>query len=343
MIKYILTIIAIIGIFSCQNTSHPVSDEDNGVVLPLGFPPLPINLDNPLTKVSIELGRKLFYDTILSNGGISCASCHKQRFAFSDGGNHVSFGFQGRSTTRNALSIVNVAYYENYNWDGKFHGSNAIEEIVKTVVHLPFEFNCDSNTVNERLRKHPEYPKLIKNAYGESAEPNLKYAAKAIANFVRSIISGNSRYDKFVKGDTAALNESEKRGLRLFFSDRTKCSECHSGHLFTDNKFHSTGITTHYFDRGRFLVTDENEDRGKFRTPTLRNIALTAPYMHNGEILTLEEIMQHYNNGGKIFINKDKRMKPLGLSQEEIKDLINFLHALTDEDLIKNPKYSKPL
>lgn len=340
--KNIFYFLILILLISCQNTNQPAIDVDEGIVIPVGFPPLPSNPDNPLTKASIELGRKLFYDTILSNGGISCASCHKQRFAFSDGGNHVSFGFKGRSTTRNALSIVNVAYYENYNWDGKFHGRNAIEEIVKTVVHLPFEFNCDSNTVNERLRNHPEYPKLIKNAYGESSEPNLNYAAKAIANFVRSIVSGNSKYDKYIGGDTNALNESEKRGMRLFFSERTKCSECHSGHLFTDNKFHSTGITTHYFDRGRFLVTDENSDRGRFRTPTLRNIALTAPYMHNGEILTLEEIVQHYNNGGKIFINKDTRMKPLGLTKSEINDLINFLYTLTDEDLIKNKKFSKP-
>ncbi len=338
---YFIYFVFILIIFSCQNTSIP--EESNEVIqLPYGFPPIPENPNNPLTKHSIELGRKLFYDTILSNGGISCASCHKQRFAFSDGGNHVSFGFKGRATTRNALPLVNVAYYDNYTWDGKFSGPDAIEEIAKGVVSLPFEFNCDPNTVNKRLRNHPEYQKLFKQAYGELAESNLDYAAKAIANFIRSIISGNSRYDKYIRGDINALSESEKSGMELFFSQRTKCSECHSGHLFTDNKFNSTGITTHYFDRGRFLVTDENSDRGKFRTPTLRNIALTAPYMHNGEILTLEEILVHYNNGGKIFINKDERMSPLNLTKDEISDIINFLHSLTDEELIKNPRYKRP-
>jgi len=309
--------------------------------VPPHFSALPESSDIPMNEASIELGRRLFYDTILSAGNVSCATCHRQEYAFSDGGKQSSQGLKGLLTTRNAPPIMNMAYSDVYLWDGGISGNNSLPKVAYRVFQLPNEFGSDTNIINQRLNSHSLYQGLFRKAFGDGATASSWNAARAIAAFIRTIMSGNSRYDKYLQGDKSALNDDEKRGMDLFFSERTKCASCHSGIFFTDNDFHSTGIVTHYFDRGRNMITGENEDRGKFKTPTLRNIELTGPYMHNGEFNSLMEVLEHYNNGGKIFINKDSRIFKMGLSKSELLDLEAFLFALTDQSFIDNQHYGK--
>jgi cytochrome c peroxidase len=324
---------------ACSESGSP---EDKALFeVPSHFPTLPESYDIPLNAASVELGRRLFYDTMISAGNVSCASCHRQEYAFSDGGKQSSQGLNGLLSTRNAPPIMNAAYSDVYLWDGGISGDNSLSKVAYRVFLLPNEFGADTNIINQRLNADPLYEKLFKIAFGDSSEIGSWNAARAIAAFMRTIISGNSRYDKYVLGDKTALNENEKRGMDLFFSERTKCASCHSGVFFTDNDFHSTGIVTHYFDRGRNMITGDNEDRGKFKTPTLRNIELTSPYMHNGEFNSLMEVLEHYNAGGKMFINKDSRIFKMGLSKKELSDLQAFLFALTDKSFVENRAYSE--
>ena len=237
------------------------------------------------------------------------------------------------------MSLANAAYRNTLFWDGR---GTAIEQPAYRSIFLFAIFGSDTNVVNQKLQASPMYQSMFKKAFGENAVPSSFLASQAIATFVRTFVSANSRYDQYLLGKKDALNESEKRGMELFFSERTRCSVCHSGFLFTDLSFHNTGVNTHYFDRGRFLITGIQSDRGKFLTPTLRNIELTAPYMHDGQLLTLEAIIEHYNSGGKPFINKDTLMRPLFLTDTEKQDLINFLKSLTDWELINNPKFKNP-
>jgi len=200
---------------------------------------------------------------------------------------------------------------------------------------------ADVAVIDERLKNDSNYVAQFTRAFGAGTVPSSKMAMKAIATFIRTVLSGNSRYDQYIHGNTSALNAPELRGMKLFFDTRTQCAACHSGYNFTDNEFHSTGLFTHYYDKGRHDFTRNPRDVGKFKTPSLRNIALTDPYMHDGHLTTLEETLDHYNEGGKQFINKDERIVPLNLTQEEKNDLIAFLKALTDEELIRNPKFGK--
>ncbi len=337
----LVLILLMIFIISCSETNSPHKTEEPFLVIPEHFPELPIPADNPITREKVELGRMLFYEKLLSNDKTipSCSHCMKQEHAFSDN-TPVSLGNKNLPESRNTMSLANVAYREKLFWDGR---GKAIEAPAYRSMFLPRILGADTNEIVKRLESHPTYPLLFKKAFGTNAKPSAYLISKAIACFVRTLISGNSRYDKYLRGDSNALNISEKRGMQLFFSERTNCSKCHSGLFFTDLDFHNTGITTHYFDRGRYLITGENKDRGKFITPTLRNIEVTAPYMHDGSFPTLEKVIEHYNQGGKPFINKDTLIKPLGLTSEEIKDLIAFLKSLTDWEFIHNKKFSNPL
>lgn len=308
--------------------------------VPKGFPELQFPANNPYSREKVYLGRKLFYDRILSKDSSikSCSHCMKQENSFSDN-TIVSLGFNDQPQVRNTMVFCNLAYRKMIFWDGR---ATAIESPAYRSFFLTNVFASDTNVINQRLQNHPEYPKLFALAFGENVKPGCYLASLAIATFVRVLISGNSNYDKYVNGDTEALSLSAKRGMDLFFSDKTRCSVCHSGVIFTDDKFHNTGVKTHYYDRGRYYITGDNTDRGKFLTPSLRNCELTSPYMHDGEIKKLEDVIENYNKGGKLFINKDTLIRPLNLTSQDKSDLLEFLKSLTDESFINNKYFGDP-
>ncbi|MES2764615.1 MAG: cytochrome c peroxidase [Bacteroidota bacterium] len=324
-------------IIGCDGTTDTPAKPDFTAV-PQGFPALIGPAHNPITEEKFELGRQLFYDTKLSkDNSISCGSCHRQEAAFADAGKVVSHGVGNEGGFRNSPGIANSAYVQPLFWDGR---AATIEEQALGAMTSPAEMYADTNVVNERLKSDENYKTLFKNVF--KSEPNTDLAMKAVATFVRMLISGESRFDAFKRGNSAVYNESEKRGHKLFFSERAKCASCHEGFNFTDNDFHSVGLHTHYADRGRYMVTNQGSDIGKFKTPSLRNVALTAPYMNDGFLTTLEDVVRHYNSGGKAFVNKDTLLKPLNLSVQEQADLVAFLKTLTDENFVKNPLFKKP-
>jgi cytochrome c peroxidase len=339
----ILSLIVILFTFSSckQNSSDSVNKEEPDYITPpAGFPPIPFPADNPYSLAKVKLGRMLFYENILSRDSSiqSCSHCKNQYYAFAG---NTSYGPAngGGLTMRNVISVVNSAYKSLLTWTG---ASNSIEEIAYVSLTLPVDLNADTNEMKSRLQNHPPYPQMFKDAFGPKAEPDAYLVAKAIAAFIRTFVSGNSRYDKFINGDSSVLNEAERRGMSLFFGNRAKCSVCHSGLLFTDGKFHNTGTTTHYFDLGKWYITKDFNDNGKFLTPSLRNIEVTAPYMNDGQYFSLIQVIENYNRGGQYWVNKDTIIKPLFFSSGEKNDLISFLKTLTDWEFINDPKFKKP-
>lgn len=329
-------------IYSCKENVSSINEgqpKDHSIPPP-SFPQIPFPSENPYSSAKFELGRRLFYDKILVKDSSfkSCSHCLKQEYNFQDNV-PVSLGFRKLPEFRNTMSLTNVAYFDRIFWDGR---GNKIELVAYRSLFLPYIFGNDTNEIKKRLHAHPLYPKLFKKAFGPDAVPSAYLTSLAIATFVRCLVSGNSPYDKFMRGDTNALDESQRRGMQLFFSDRTNCSKCHSGFLFTDLQFHNTGTSTHYFDFGREYVTQRYIDRGKFLTPSLRNVEVSAPYLHDGSFQTLEEVIENYNIGGKPFFNKDTLIRPLNLTPQEKKDLVNFLKALTDWEFLTNPDFSEP-
>ncbi len=305
-------------------------------IFPEGFPPIPFPDDNKFTPEKEKLGRYLFFDKILSkDSSYSCANCHNPRFGFA---NNVPnpITINKFALSRNVLSIINVAYKNTIGWVGS---DITLEEAIYHDFDSPLFFDNDTNEINRRLRLHPIYPYMFESAFGKGVRPTSYLAAQAIATFVRTIVSGNSAYDRYIRGDTNALNESQKRGMKLFFSERTRCSVCHSGFLFTDLQFHNTGTSMFYADWGRYYVTKDYKDRYKFITPSLRNVEVSAPYLHDGKYKTLEEVIENYNRGGLPFLNKDTLLKPLNLSKQEKEDLINFLKALTDWEFLNQTRF----
>jgi cytochrome c peroxidase len=340
-ISFLLVVFIIVFIYSCAKFGNGnYSSNIDYTLVPEGFPPIPFPEDNPYSPEKVELGRRLFYEKLLSKDSTisSCSHCMEHPRAFSDD-IPMSRGFQNEPEFRNAMSLVNVAYRKSLFWDGR---GKRIEEPAYRSLWLPMILGADTNEIQVRLENHPPYPKLFEEAFGSDAKPTARLISKAIATFVRTFISGNSPYDQYIRGNKEALNESEIRGMNLFFSERTRCAVCHTPPFFIDGKLHNTGMNTHYFDRGLFFLTGKNEDRGLFITPTLRNIEVTAPYMHDGTLNTLIDVIDHYNHGGKKFINKDTLMRPLNLNYREKADLIAFLKALTDEEFLNDPRFSKP-
>lgn len=340
MLKNILNklfFIVLIVLFSCQNSveKNLVAERDYSKA-PKGFPPIPFPKDNPYSAAKEKLGRYLFFDKILSRDSTySCANCHNPRYAFA---NNVPnpITINKFPLPRNVLSLVNVAYRQKLNWDGV---EISLEDAVYHDFYSPLFFDNDTNEIFRRLSNHPIYPKMFEEAFGKGAKPYPYLAAKAIATFVRTLVSGTSPYDKYVNGDTNALTEKQKIGMRLFFSERTNCSVCHSGFLFSDESFHNTGTTNHYFDFGRYYITGEYKDRSKLRTPSLRNVEVTAPYIHDGTYFTLERVLDNYIKGGFPFFNKDTIIKPLDLNQFEKEALIEFLKSLTDYEFLNQDRF----
>lgn len=338
-IKYLFCI-TIIGIsFSCvkKETSPPknlIPEEDDNYTyqVPSYFPKLNYPHDNPPTKSKFLLGKKLFFDKLLSkDNSVSCASCHSAHLAFSDSIQY-STGTAGQIGERNSPTLTNIGYNARFFWDG---GVPSLELQALAPLDNHKEFNLPYDSLVFRLKKNAIYREMFKKTFNQ--EPDLNTYCKALACYQRAMISGNSKFDEYhYKGNTHALSPSELNGYNLFFSDLTNCSDCHSGFNFTSGGFENNGLYLHYPDQGRYKITGYITDLAKFKVPTLRNIALTAPYMHDGSILTLANVIEHYNQGGKGHSNQSKKIKPLNLNAQQKTDLINFLKTLTDEKFITN-------
>ncbi len=323
--------------YSCKkDVAISVVDEEI-IKIPKGFPLINFPIDNNFTKERWELGKQLFYDKQLSNSNtISCASCHKQNVAFSDDV-ALSIGDNNSIGSSNAPTLANVAYHPYYTRAG---GVPTLEMQILVPIQEHNEFNTNMIDVVEKLKQNKTYVQQSKNAYNRELDAFV--ITRALATFERSLISGNSSFDDYLyKGNTTALTESEINGYTLFNSSKTNCSSCHSGYNFTNYAFENNGLYENYADSGRMRLTQLPEDRAKFKVPTLRNIALTAPYMHNGSIHTLTEIIEHYTSGGKNHINKNSLLKPLTITSQEKQDLVNFLHSLTDNTFIQNKNFKQ--
>ena len=311
----------------------------NPLVIPPGFPNPVIPADDPVTPAKVNLGRDLFYAIELSRDRQhSCASCHLLSASFCDPGNHWSFGADGRHGFRNAPPIVNEVYDTAFFWDGR---TPTLEAQALVPIFSTVELDNDSATVVAALNQNSLYPNLFELAFGDNCI-TVTRIAQAIATFERTLISGASAYDRFREGDSSALSSGAKRGFALFTSTALNCVTCHSGINFTDDGYHSTGLDFQYPDEGREEVTQDPNDHGKFRTPTLRNVALTAPYMHDGRFNTLAQVIEQYNSGGFHNSTQDTLIRPLHLTLAQMDDIIAFLQSLTDSNFVTRKDCSNP-
>lgn len=343
------------------------------IAAPLGLPPLSVPADNPQTTAKVALGDRLFHDTRFSaDGKVSCATCHDRAKAFTD---HlpVSKGFNGLTGTRNAPTVINSAYMETLFWDGR---EPDLEGQSKQPPINPVEGGLhDHQPILETVRADQDYVRAFKDVFGVVADSiDMEHVSMAIASFERTIVAGDSPFDRYqFGGDTTAMSQAQVRGLELF-RNKARCVSCHvieqTQALFTDNRFHNIGVgfkkirnkeaqTAHEFikskraganvdvtvltmgnmsELGRFAVTENPTQIGAFKTSTLRNISVTQPYMHDGSLETLEDVIDFYNNGGRVGENDPLSdflsggIRPLNLSDGEKKDLVAFLEALTSPE-----------
>ena len=304
------------------------------IITPYGFPDMIIPEDNPMTFEGVELGRKLFNDPILSaNNTLACINCHMPESSFSDP-NQFSTGIDGFLGNRNSSALINLGWSSSFNWDGSV---KSLEEQAFEPVTNSLEMHNSWNNVENTLNQDEEYLLLFKQAY------NIDYidsthVVMAIAQFERTLISNNSKFDKYSRGEEV-FTKSELNGFAIFNSEKGDCFHCHGTSLFTDNLFHNNGLDVEPFlDLGLGKITENTSDNGKFKTPSLRNIEVSSPYMHDGRFETLEEVIDHYDSGGHFSSTVDPLMKKLGvglnLTNQEKSDLIDFLRTFTDYDYI---------
>lgn len=315
------------------------------------FPKLPYT-DNPPTVEGVELGRHLFYDPILSaNNTFSCASCHKQEAAFSDSPKRFSTGIKGDSMLRNTMPLFNLAWYPFLFWDGK---ASSLEEQALHPVRAHDEMNLDWTTAVERIEQSAFYRPKFQKAFG-SAQIDSVLIARAIAQFERTLISNNSKYDQVLRGERY-FTKDEYAGF-IFVNDQTKgdCLHCHTTDadaLGTTAGFSNNGLVAafkpeDYVDKGKAEVTGLTKDIGHFRIPSLRNVAVTAPYMHDGRIKTLEGVLDFYSEGVNNSYNIDSKIQfahqgGVRLTKDEKQQIIAFLLTLTDSTFITNPEFANP-
>ena len=311
--------------------------------------------NNPTTNEGVQLGRLLFYDSILSKDySISCASCHQQESAFSDT-KLLSEGVNGTKTRRHSMTIVNALWQNDFFWDGR---SSSLEQQALEPITNPDEMNLPIDEAVQRLNNSALYREKFNNAF--ATETITKYQlASALAQFERTLISGNSKYDQYKRGDYTLTTE-EERGMNLYFRHPEpsqnlrggNCNDCHTGFLTHGDNFHNNGLDSLFTsDKGIEETTNLASDRGKFKTPTLRNIAASAPYMHDGRFASLQEVLNHYNEHIQPSETLDLLITlgtnetngtSLGLTTQEKQDIIAFLQTLTDKDFLTNKKLSNP-
>ncbi len=314
-----------------------------------GKPDIPA--DNPMTLEGIELGRRLFYDSILSRDStISCASCHHINGAFTDN-RAISAGIEGRVGTRSSMAIVNLAFHKSsFFWDGRT-ASLEKQALMPVEDHLEMDENWEKAI--QKIQKHKDYPTFFRQAFPitKKVEITKELAVKAIAQFERSIVSHNSRYDKFLKGQIE-FTDAEQFGHDMFFNKVSnipdaQCGHCHGEPLTTGNNLVNNGLQDaptydDFKDKGYGGVVNVKNENGKMKIVTLRNIAESAPYMHNGSLNTLEEVVEHYNTGGKYSPNKDPLIQQIQLNSVQKKQLIAFLKTLSDSTFLNNKAYMSP-
>lgn len=358
----------------CATESPAVDYQWN---IPSWVPPPVVPTDNPMTTEKIELGRHLFYDKSLSaNGSMSCATCHVQARAFTDG-RAVSPGVTGELGSRSAMALVNVAYLPVLTWMNPLLDSLEVQSLIPLFGEHPFEMGMAGREKElfSIFETDPRYQSLFKRAFpkeaslGSEALYSLSTLTKALASFQRTLLSFDSPYDRYKYGNQPdAISESAKRGEALFFGEKMECYHCHGGLNFTDNikhtrlpfpelGFHNTGLYNvdgkgayPVNNPGIVEITASPEDKGKFRTPTLRNIALTAPYMHDGSIPTLAQVIrEHYARSGRASQGgnsanplRSELLVGFKVDDQEVSDLVAFLNALTDERFLNNPKFGNP-
>jgi cytochrome c peroxidase len=329
------------------------------VELPDTFSDLPVPADNPMTVEGVALGRMLFYEKRLSsNNTISCGSCHQQKFAFADN-NPVSLGADGMPGTRSTMSLANVAWFKNLMWDGR---DATLENQAKGPIQNPVEMHQSLVTAVNKLQNTQTYPPLFQQVFGSKTitEENL---LKAIAQFERTLISADSKYDQYMLGQ-AQFNQDEEDGRRLFLTHPNadpaqgrvvrggNCGDCHGGSLLARQLIVNNGLDADPADKGLGGVNENSFDNGKFKVVTLRNIALTAPYMHDGRFKSLEEVLDHYNEHVKknspnlapdmTSSNIPGTNQQLGLTADEKRKIVAFLKTLTDEKFVTDARFSDP-
>ena len=297
------------------------------------FPQIVYPSDNQYNEDAVSLGKKLFFDGELSSDGtVSCAKCHIPNNGFTDV-DEISLGVGGVVGFRHSMTLTNVAWGRSFFWDGR---ASSLEEQALGPVVTAHEMNETWDNVVGKLIADPEYPDLFQQAYGTS-DISKELIVKAIAQYERTLISNNSKYDRHLKGEET-LTASEKIGHDLFFSERAECFHCHGSILFTDSQFHDNGLDLVYTDNGLGDVTGIERDNGKFKSPTLRNVEYRAHFMHDGRFSTLEEVVEHYNSG----VNDSPNLSPLlrngaslNLTDQEKQGLVDFMKTLSDPSFIE--------
>ncbi|MBK8426508.1 MAG: cytochrome C peroxidase [Lewinellaceae bacterium] len=351
----------------CDLTDIPYKTTAYTIQKPAHFPQIPVPADNPMTLEGVQLGRRLFYDPILSaDSTMSCASCHLPQGSFTDN-KAVSTGIDGIAGRRSSMSLLNIAYANNgLFWDGR---AATLEAQALMPVEDPIEMHHTWPNLVEQLKLHPEYPALFRKAFGidNCCGITKELTARALAQFERILISsGTSKYDQFVLGDPDALDDMELDGKLMFFDEGqdvnlpdAQCFHCHGSITLTGNNYFNNGLDSvasldDFTDKGRGEISRNRTDNGKFRAPTLRNIALTAPYMHDGRFPTLEAVLEHYNGNGKGVSNEDPFIRQIGfplggsvltysgLTAYQQRALVKFLHTLTDTTFVNNPDIQNP-
>jgi cytochrome c peroxidase len=306
---------------TAQDSPRPEKAEKYELRAPLGLRELKVPEDNPLSKEKIELGKQLYFDKRLSRDNtVSCATCHDPQKGWSNG-DRFATGIKGQVGGRSAPTIINAAYQTNQFWDGR---ASEVEGQALGPIQNPIEMDMTLPELVSRLNKIEGYRQQFQKVFG--TDVTEQGVAKAIASFERTVLSGGAPYDRYKAGDKSALSASAERGMKIFFN-KAFCSACHAGPNFTDGAFHNIGVGMDQKDPdiGRQAVSKELGDRGSFKTPTLREIARTAPYMHDGSLKTLEDVIEYYRKGGNANPQLDEEIFPLKVTDEEKKDLITFL------------------
>jgi cytochrome c peroxidase len=340
---------------SCAD-EEPTSPDDEfkttpyELVMPSNLPPPIIPIDNQLTVEGIALGKALFFEKMMSkDGSVSCGSCHAQESAFTDTHKIFSEGIEGKIGDRNSMPIFNMFYHtKGFFWDGR---AKTLREQSLQPIESPLEMGESLENVVLKLESTEEYRALFYNAFGDSSV-NSEKMSLAMEQFMLTLVSGDSKFDKFELGE-ATLTESEKRGKELFFTEFEEnsekrgadCFHCHGSADFSNHEFMNNGLDseTEFTDLGRAKFTNRPTDNAKFKTPSLRNVEVSGPYMHDGRFETLEEVVEHYNSGIKesptLDVNMHSIKEGMNLTAQEKQDLVAFLKTLTDEVYLNNPEY----
>lgn len=355
---YYTAVLVALFLFACGQkdpVDPPAVFDPTPYVLEIGdFPTPDLPADNQLTVAGVQLGRMLFYEKSLSKDGTqACADCHLQQDAFSDK-RQFSIGVAGLPGKRQAMSVMNLAWHQNgLFWDGR---APRVRDQALKPIQDPLEMDETLPNVVAKLKADKKYTDQFIRAFGD-ATVNAERVALGLEQFMLSMVSSNSKYDQSLR-NTATLSEAEMRGQVLFFTEfdpfngqkGAECFHCHAGHNFTNDEFMNNGLDTDagMTDEGRSKVTNQAADRGRFKVPSLRNIALTPPYMHDGRFATLEEVVEHYNTGVKnsstveFILQYNLQPGGLQLSAQDKSDLVAFLKTLSDPDFLTNKAYSKP-